>query len=140
MTRWKTERHFTAWLGLAPNNKITGGKIISSRTPKSTNRAAHVFRMAAMSVCRTDTALGAFYRRLSSRIGKAKAITATARKIAVLFYTMLRERIPLRDLTAADYEQQNKARTLRSLTRRARSLGLEVVDPTTGAVLTTTVS
>jgi transposase len=140
LSRWKTDAHFASWLGLAPHNKISGGKLLSSRTPRSTNRAAHVFRMAAMSVSRSDTALGAFYRRLSSRIGKAKAITATARKIAVLFYRMLRERTPLRDLKASDYDRAHRRRSLSSLARRVRSLGLEIIDPKTGALVTGTVS
>lgn len=140
LSRWKTEGHFTSWLGLAPHNKISGGKVLSSRTPRSTNRAAHVFRMAAMSVSRSDTALGAFYRRLAPRIGKAKAITATARKIAVLFYRMLRDQTALRNLKAADYHRAHKQRTLRSLAHRARSLGLELIDPATGALVGATVS
>src|SRR6187397_3063050 len=66
------------------------GKILSSRTRRSGGRAAALLRLAAVAVGRTDTALGAFYRRLSSRIGKAKAVTATARKVAVLFYNAVR--------------------------------------------------
>jgi transposase len=140
LSRWKTEGHFTSWLGLAPHNKISGGKLLSSRTPKSTNRAAHVFRMAAMSVGRTDTALGAFYRRLAARIGKAKANTATARKIAALFYNLLRTRTPVRELSAADYDRAHRQRSMRSIARRARALGLELIDPATGTVISATVS
>jgi transposase len=140
MSRWPTERHFTSWLALAPNNKVSGGRLISSRTQPSANRAAMIFRMAAMSLGRTQTALGAFYRRLAYRIGKAKAITATARKIAVLFYRMLRERTPLRDLKASDYDRAHRRRSLSSLARRVRSLGLEIIDPKTGALVTGTVS
>ena len=80
MTRWPSEKHFTSWLTLAPKNKITGGRLISSRTMPSANRAAAMLRMCAMSAGKTSTTLGAFYRRLAYRIGKAKAITATARK------------------------------------------------------------
>jgi transposase len=89
LVAWPTAKHFTSWLALAPHNKISGGKVLSSRTRRTGNRAASLLRLAAGTVGRTDTALGAFYRRLSARIGKAKAITATARKIAV------RERLPL---------------------------------------------
>ena len=74
MTRWPSEKHFTSWLTLAPKNKITGGRLISSRTMPSANRAAAMLRMCAMSAGKTSTALGAFYRRLAYRIGKAKAI------------------------------------------------------------------
>lgn len=90
LTSWPSAKHFTSWLGLAPSNKISGGKVLSSRTRRSGGRAAALLRLAAVTVGRTDTALGAFYRRLSSRIGKAKAVTATARKIAVLFYNAVR--------------------------------------------------
>ena len=81
MTRWATEKHFTSWLTLAPQNKISGGRLLSSRTQPSANRAAAMLRLAAMNLARTQTALGAGYRRLAFRIGKAKAITATARKL-----------------------------------------------------------
>ena len=90
MTRWPTEKHFTSWLTLAPNNKITGGRVISSRTQPSANRAAATLRMAAMSLGRTQTALGAFYRRLAARLDKPQAITATARKLAILVYRALK--------------------------------------------------
>ncbi len=79
MSRWATEKHFTSWLTLAPKNKISGGRLLSSRTQPSANRAAGILRMTAMSLGRTQTALGAFYRRLAARIGKPQAITATAR-------------------------------------------------------------
>ncbi|MGQ0774949.1 MAG: IS110 family transposase, partial [Pseudonocardiales bacterium] len=86
MSRWPTEKHFTSWLTLAPRNKISGGRLLSSKTQPSANRAATILRMSAMNLGRTDTALGAFYRRLAYRVGKAKAITATARKLAILVY------------------------------------------------------
>src|ERR1035437_8336762 len=85
LSSWPSAKHFTSWLGLAPSNKVSGGKLLSSRTRRSGGRAAALLRLAAVTVGRTDTALGAFYRRLSARIGKAKAVTATARKVAVLF-------------------------------------------------------
>ncbi len=87
LSAWPSAKHFTSWLCLAPSNKISGGKVLSSRTRRSGSRAAALLRLAAVTVGRTDTALGAFYRRLSARIGKVKAITATARKIAVLSTT-----------------------------------------------------
>ena len=82
-------KHFTSWLCLAPGNKISGSKILSSKTRRSSSTAAAALRLAATTIGKTDTALGAFYRRLAARIGKAKAVTATARKIAVLFYNTL---------------------------------------------------
>jgi hypothetical protein len=90
LNAWPSAKHFTSWLCLAPGNKISGGKVLSSRTRRSSSRAAALLRLAATTVSRTDTALGAFYRRLSLRAGKSKAVTAAARKIAVLFYNVLR--------------------------------------------------
>ena len=89
MRRWPTEKHFTSWLTLAPKNKITGGPLVSARTQPSANRAAAILRMAAMTLGRTATALGAFYRRLAARLDKPQAITATARKLAILVYRAL---------------------------------------------------
>ena len=97
MTRWPTAKHFTAWLTLAPRNKVSGGRLLSSRTQPSANRAAAALRLAAMSVGRTQTALGAFYRRLAYRVGKAKAITATARKLAILVYRTLNGELDYHD-------------------------------------------
>ena len=90
--------------------------------------------MAAMSLGRSDHALAAFYRRMGARVGKAKAITATARKLALLVYRMLRDRIVYRELSAADYDQQQRSRVLRGLRKRAASLGFELVDTRTGLV------
>jgi hypothetical protein len=123
LTAWPTAKHFTSWLGLAPHNKISGGKVLSSKTRRTSNRAASLLRLAAVSVGRTDTALGAFYRRLSARAGKAKAITATARKIAVLFYNTLRHGMSYADPGATYYEERYRRRVLGNLQRRAKSLG-----------------
>lgn len=73
MTRWPTVKHFTSWLTLAPQNKISGGRLLSSRTQPSANRAGAMLRLAAMTLGRTQTALGAFFRRLAFRVGRAKA-------------------------------------------------------------------
>lgn len=123
MTRWPTAKHFTSWLCLAPGNKISGGKILSSKTRRSSSNVAAALRLAAVTIGRTDTALGGFYRRLSARIGKAKAVTATARKIAVLFYNTLRYGMEYVDPGAAYYEERYRQRVLNNLTRRAESLG-----------------
>jgi hypothetical protein len=123
LTAWPTAKHFTSWLGLAPHNKISGGKVLSSKTRRTSNRAASLLRLAAVSVGRTDTALGAFYRRLAARAGKAKAITATARKIAVLFYNTLRHGMSYADPGATYYEERYRQRVLGNLQRRAKSLG-----------------
>ena len=127
LTAWPSAKHFTSWLALAPHNKISGGKVLSSKTRRTSNRAASLLRLAAGTVGRTDTALGAFYRRLSARVGKAKAITATARKIAVLFYNTLRHGMTYADPGAAYYEDRYRQRVLHNLQRRAKSLGFSLV-------------
>lgn len=116
-------KHFTSWLCLAPGNKISGGKILSSRTRRSSSRAAALLRLAAVTIGRSDTAFGAFYRRLSSRVGKQKAVTATAWKIAVLFHNTLRFGMTYNEPGAAAYDERHRTRVLANLHRRARSLG-----------------
>jgi transposase len=135
MTRWPTEKHFTSWLTLAPKNKISGGRLLSSRTGPSANRAAAIFRFAVMSLCRTETALGAFYRRLAARIGKPQAVTATARKLAILVYRALTGELQYRDPGADAYTHQQRTRVLRRLRQRAATFGLELVNRETGEVL-----
>jgi transposase len=133
---WPSAKHFTSWLSLAPHNKISGGKVLSARTRRSGSRAAALLRLAAVAVGRTATALGAFYRRLAARVGKAKAVTATARKIGVLFYNMLRHGMDYADPGASAYEARYRQRVLSNLRRRAKSLGyvLQKADPASAAI------
>ena len=126
MTKWPTAKHFTSWLTLAPDNQISGGKLLSTKTRRSANRAAKILRLAAVNVGKTQTALGAFYRRLAARVGKAKAVTATARKLAVLFYNALRHGMAYQDPGATYYEEQYRQRVLQGLRRRAKALGYEL--------------
>lgn len=123
LSRWPTEKHFTSWLTLSPGCKISGGKVLSSRTRKSNNRIAARLRLVATAVGRTETALGAFYRRLAARIGKAKALTATARKIAILFYRAMRFGMRYEDPGADQYEQRYRERVVKQLQRRAAHFG-----------------
>ena len=101
--------------------------MLSSKTRRSANRASALLRIAAVNVGRTHTALGAFYRRLASRIGKAKAVTATARKLAMLFYDSLRFGMRYVDPGQASYEERYQTRVLANLTRRAKQLGYVLV-------------
>jgi hypothetical protein len=135
MSRWPTEKHFTSWLTLAPKNKMSGGRLLSSRTQPSANRAAGILRMTAMSLGRTQTALGAFYRRLAGRIGKPQAITATARKLAILVYRALTGDLAYRDVGADAYDAHQRTRILRQLRRRIATLGFDLVDRETGEIL-----
>jgi transposase len=128
MTKWPTEKHFTSWLSLAPGNKISGGRVLSSRTRRSSNRAAAVLRIAAVNIGRTQTALGAFYRRLAARAGKATAVTATARKLAILFYRALRFGMTYADPGVSYYESRYRERVVHNLRRRAKSLGFTLAE------------
>ncbi len=123
LSRWPSAKHFTSWLTLSPGCKISGGKVLSAHTRKTTNRVAAHLRLAAVTVGRTDTALGAFYRRLAARIGKAKAVTATARKIAILFYNAMRYGIDYQDPGASYCEQKYRERVIKQLHRRAAAFG-----------------
>jgi transposase len=115
---------------LAPRNKISGGRLLSSKTRRSSNRAATLLRIAAVNVGRTQTALGAFYRRLAARIGKAKAVTATARKLAILFYQALRFGMTYTDPGSSYYEERYRQRVIQHLQHRARHFGFALVaDP-----------
>ena len=135
LRRWPTAQHFTSWLTLAPKNKVSGGRLLSSRTQPSANRAAAMLRLAAMTLGRTQTALGAFHRRLAARIGKAQAVTATARKLAVLVYRTLNREIVYRDRGADAYDAQQRTRVLRRLRQRADHLGFVPVNRATGESL-----
>ena len=140
MSRWPTEKHFTSWLTLAPHNQVSGGRLLSSRTQPSANRAAAILRLAAMNLGRTQTALGAFYRRVAFRIGKAKAVPATARKLAILIYRTLKAGLIYADPGAETHDTQHRTHVLRRLRQRARHLGFGLIDLSTGEVLEGTVS
>lgn len=126
LSRWRSAKHFTSWLTLSPGNKISGGKVLSSHSRKTNNRITAHLRLAATTVGRTNTALGAFYRRLSARIGKAKAVTATARKIAILFYNAMRYGIDYQDPGSNHYEQQYRKRVVKNLHQRAAEFGFSL--------------
>jgi transposase len=126
MSRWRTEKHFCSWLGLAPHNDITGFKIIRSKTLKQHNRARQAFRMAAQSVSRSASAYGAFFRRLASHIGVEQATVATAHKIARTVYAMLKKRTPFQEMGADEYEQRYQARAIARLRKKAHALGYQL--------------
>ena len=127
MTKWPSAKHFASWLGLSPNNRITGGRVMSSKTKPSANRAAAAWRLAANALHRSDSALGAFLRRKKAQLGAPKAITATAHKLARLIYTMLRYGQEYVDAGAEYYERQYQQRALRAAKRRAAQLGYQLV-------------
>jgi transposase len=127
MSKWPTARHFVSWLSLSPGNKISGGKVLSNKTRRTKNHASTLLRIAAVNVGKTETALGAFYRRLAARVGKAKAVTATARKLAILFYSTMKHGMNYVEPGAQYYEAQYRNRVVLSLKKRAKRLGYELI-------------
>jgi len=129
MTKWETDKHFVSWLCLCPELHLSGGsrKSQGSRTQRSKNRVAAVFRMCAQSLLQADCALGAFGRRLRAKKGGPHAVTAVARKLAIIVYHMLKEGRPYKDQGAAYYEEKYRQRVVANLRRRARELGLDLI-------------
>lgn len=127
MSKWPKIKNFTSWLALSPNNKITGGKIISSATAKSKSRANNAFRMAAMGVARSNCPIGRFYRKMKAREGAQSAITATAHKLARIFFVMVSKQVEYSEELIKGDEEKNKKRMIKNLHRRAKELGYELV-------------
>ena len=127
MNKWPTEKHFCSWLALSPNNRISGGKILSARTRKVASRAACTFRIAAQSLHHSSTALGAFYRRIRSRHGAKAAVTATAHKIARIYYNMLKYGKEYVDQGEEYYNKRYQDRVIKGLQRKAATMGYKVV-------------
>jgi len=130
MSRWPTAKHFVSWLGLCPGNKISGGKILSSKTKPTANKAAQAFRLAAQTLYKSSTALGAFFRKMRGKFGGPKAITATAHKIARILYAMLKNRVPFEEMDQAEYERQREKRAFEFLKRKASDLGFALIEKT----------
>lgn len=133
MDRFPTVKHFCSWLGLAPHNDISGGKVLRSRTMKVRNRANQAFRQAAQSVAQSDSSYGAYYRAMRARLGPKQAIVATAHKIARTVYHLLKTREAYREESAEEYERKRRERELKHLTRRAQRLGYTLTAVSTGA-------
>jgi transposase len=127
MSRWPNEKAFASWLGLAPDHRISGGKILGNRTRPVVNRAANVLRLIALAVGKTDTVWGHFYRRVRARAGAPKAITALARKLACLVYQLLKHKQTYVEPQLAGYLEKFQRQRLIGLARQARSLGYELV-------------
>jgi len=127
MSKWPTEKHFASWLGLAPHNDISGGKVLRSKPLKGNRRAAQALRLAAQTLGRTQTALGSYYRRMRARKGPAQAITATAHKLARILYHVLKHRTPYQPQSQETYDQHLRERAIRHLKRTATRLGFTLV-------------
>lgn len=130
MTRWRTEKNFASWLGLCPNNRITGGKVIKRATRHVINRATHALRMAASTLRNSQSALGANFRRLKSRLGAPKAITAMAHKLARLIYRMLKYGKQYVDKGMQHYEQKFREQRIKWIKKQAKDLNLQIVEQT----------
>lgn len=128
MSKWRNAKAFASWLGLCPNNKISGGRILSARSRRVVCRSADILRVAASTLGRSDTPLGAFYRRKKAQIGAPKATTATARKLACMVYQLIRDGQNYRPETAGAYESRFKTQTLSSLRKRASKLGYQLTE------------
>jgi len=131
LSAFPNEKQFASWLGLCPTNEQSGGKILNRRTRKVVNRATVAFRNAASTLIRSQSYLGAQYRRLRTRLGAPKAITAMARKLACLFYRLIKHGQQYVDKGMEYYEARYREQQIRSLAKRAQKLGLQVIIPTT---------
>lgn len=131
VSRFHSEKHFCSWLGLCPDNRISGGKVLSSRTRRVVNRASDALRMAASSLDRSQTALGGFARRMKARLGAAEGITATAHKLARIVYRLIKhgEAYVRHGLEA--YEKKFAERKLNALQKTATAMGFELVQKQT---------
>jgi transposase len=127
MSKWPTEKHFTSWLGLSPQHQGSAGKIKSRRVRRGANRAGRAFRMSAQGSHRAKNALGAFYRRIQARAGSPKAIVATARKIAVRVYRLLKYGHDYVRQEMGAYEEAYRLRLVKGLARKASQLGYQLV-------------
>lgn len=127
LSRFPSDKHFASWLGLCPGTRISGGKVLGSKTKHSVNRAAQALRQAAAALRSSKSALGAYYRRLCARMDKAKAVTAAAHKLARLFYALLTKGQEYVDQGQQYYEERYRQRVISQLQRRAQSLGMALV-------------
>jgi transposase len=127
LTRFPTVKHFTSWLGLCPGTKISGGKMLSSKSKRTANRATQALKLAAAALRSSKSALGAYYRRMCARMDKPKAVTAAAHKLARLVYIMLTRGQEYTDQGQQYFEERYRERVVRQLTKKARELGLDIV-------------
>jgi transposase len=136
VSRFATVKQFCSWLGLCPNWKKTGGRVKSSRPRRGVNRAAQALRLAAQSLHHSQGSLGGFLRRMKARLGAQAAVTATAHQLARIVYLALKHGLTYVRQSQEEYEAQMKAKQSKALRRKARPLGLEVIEKTSGSVPT----
>ena len=127
MSRWPSAAHFVSWLGLCPDNDISGGQVLWRGTRKVNNRAGQLFRLAAHSLHHDQTPMGDYLRRMKSKLGPMAATTATAHKIAIIFYTMVKNQIEYDATLWAQRDREREERFKAKLTRQAQRLGYKLV-------------
>jgi hypothetical protein len=127
MSPWPTAAHFVSWLALCPDNDISGGKLLWRGARKVKNRAGHLFRMAAFSLHHSHTPLGNYLRRMKAKLGPQAATMATAHKIAVIFYTMVKNQVEYDETLWDARDAQREKRFEAKLKRQAKQLGYELV-------------
>ena len=127
LSRFPDAGHFASWLNLCPDNKITGGKVISSQTGPGANRAAQALRLATQSLYRSPSSLGQFFRRKRARLGTPKAVTATVHKLARIIYRLVTRHVEYEDSILHQHESQDRKRLERRLRTQARALGFDLV-------------
>jgi transposase len=127
MGRFASDKHFASWLGLCPGTKITGGKVMSGKTKRCANRAAQALRLAAAALRSSQSALGAYYRRMCARMDRPKAVTAAAHKLARLIYAMLTKGEEYTDRGQEYFKERYRQRVLHNLAQRAKTMGMELV-------------
>jgi len=123
LSRFRSVKHFASWLGLCPGTKISGGKVLSAASKRTANRLSRALRMSAVAAGNSRSALGAYYRRLAARLGKAKAVRATAHKLARLIYSLMTRGEAYVDRGQDYFEQQYQQRVVKNLTKKALAMG-----------------
>ena len=127
LSKFPTANHFSSWLGLCPNYKITGGKVLASKTKPVANRLAHALRMAAQALWNSQSYLGNYFRRMRARHGTPKAITATAHKLARIIYYLLKNRTSFDESIFAKQEELHQKRLLNRIKHQAKTLGFQLI-------------
>lgn len=127
LSRFKSAKHFASWLGLCPGTKISGGKVLSGASKRTVNRAAQALKLAAASLRTSQSALGAYYRRLAARMDKPHAVTACAHKLARLIYTLLTKGEAYVDQGQSQYEARYRERVVKTLSKKAEKLGFQLI-------------
>jgi transposase len=125
--QFKSEKHFASWLGLCPDNRKSGGKILASRTRQVANRLAGALRLSAQALWQSKSNLGDWCRKMKARLGKAEGITATAHRIARIIYHLVAKQVPYDDNQIFQLTPQAKARRVANLQRQAQKLGLQII-------------